>query len=68
LFHRRCFMSLSPNAISPPAQISRQSTTQTYLAFPLILMCVALILILVSAVFSPVTLATVGAEGFLLGP
>lgn len=61
-------MSLSPDAISRPAQVSRRSTTQAYFAFPLILACVALVLILISAVFSPVTFETAGAESFLVGP
>jgi hypothetical protein len=61
-------MSLSPDIISRAAQVSKQTTTQTYIAFPLILACVALLLILISAAFSPVTLETSGMESFLVGP
>jgi hypothetical protein len=36
--------------------------------FPLILVCVALALILIFAIFSPVNLETPGIESFLVGP
>jgi hypothetical protein len=58
-------MSLSPDTIARRAQVSR--TDETF-AFPLILLCVALVLILISAVFSRVTLGTTGTESFLIGP
>jgi hypothetical protein len=61
-------MSLSPDAISREVQVSQLNATQASFAFPLILVCVALALVLISAVFSPVTLETPGIEGFLVGP
>jgi hypothetical protein len=51
-------MSLSPEAIPYAASVGQRSIKQTYLAFPLILVSVALVLILISALFSPVTLET----------
>jgi hypothetical protein len=61
-------MSLSPDAISREVQVSQLNATQASFAFPLILVCVALALVLISAVFSPVTLETPGIESFLVGP
>jgi hypothetical protein len=61
-------MSLSPDAISREVQVSQPDATQVSFAFPLILVCVALALILISAVFSPVNLGTPGIESFLVGP
>ena len=58
---------LSPDAISR-VQVGKPDATQSSFAFPLILVCVALALILISAVFSPVTLETPSIEGFLVGP
>jgi hypothetical protein len=59
-------VSISPDAISREAQVSQ--TGQASFAFPLFLVCVALILILISAAFSPVTVETPGIESFLVGP
>jgi hypothetical protein len=42
--------------------------TQESFVFPVVLGCIALALILISAVFSPVTLETPGIESFLVGP
>ena len=61
-------MSLSPDAISREVQLRHLDAAQASFAFPLILVCVALALILISAVFSPVNLETPGIESFLVGP
>jgi hypothetical protein len=59
-------MSLSPDAISREVRVSQPDGTS--FAFPLILVCIALALILISAVFSPITLETAGIESFLVSP
>jgi hypothetical protein len=61
-------MSLSPDAISREVRVSQPDGTRASFVFPLILVCIALALILISAVFSPVTLETAGIESFLVGP
>jgi hypothetical protein len=61
-------MSLSPDTTSSVGQARRRDATQTTFVFPMILFCVALALILISAVFSPITLETPGIESFLVGP
>ena len=61
-------MSLSPDAMSRKVGISQPDGRQARSVFPLILVCIALALILISAVFSPVTLETAGSESFLVGP
>jgi hypothetical protein len=61
-------MSLSPDAISRVERVSQPNGTQASFVFPLILVCIALALILISAVFSSVTLETAGIESFPVGP
>ncbi len=57
-------MSLSPDAISRHVQVSQPNAALTRLAFPLILVSVALALFLIFAVFSPAP----GIDSFLVGP
>ena len=59
-------MSLSEKAAANSLAHSHQRPAG--LAFPLVLVCVALALVLVSAVYSPVTLDPPGVESFLVGP
>jgi hypothetical protein len=61
-------MSLSEKAASNGIALPRSRHAPTNFAFPLMLVCFALALILVSAVFSPVTLQAPGNESFLIGP
>ncbi len=61
-------MSLSQKATWHHAEIERTDHMQGGFAFPLVLVFIALALILLSAVFSPVTLDTAGADYFLVGP
>ena len=61
-------MSLSEKAASNGISFAHSHHASSGFAFPLVLVCVALALILVSAVFSPVTLDAPGAESFLVGP
>ncbi len=58
-------MSLSPDVISRKVQVSQPNAALTSFALPLILVCVALALFLISAVFSP---AAPGIDSFLVGP
>jgi len=57
-------MSLSPEAIARELRLNRPAATQANFTFPLILLCIALALIVISSVFSPVTLETPGIEKF----
>lgn len=57
-------MSLSPDAISRKVQVSQPNAALASFAFPLILVCVALALILTYAVFYPAP----GIDSFLVGP
>ena len=61
-------MSPSQKTAWQPAGIERTDHKQDGLAFPLILVSIALALILLSAVFSPVTFDTAGADYLLMGP
>jgi hypothetical protein len=62
-------MSLSEKAISHQISLARSERPPMAIAFPLALVCVALVLILVSAIFSPIGLDAPGAaESFLVGP
>lgn len=61
-------MSVSPYAISRELRVSQPDATQESVVIPVVLGCIALALILISAVFSPVTLEMPGIESFLLGP
>jgi hypothetical protein len=61
-------MSLSPNVISSVPRVSQPYATQESFVFPVVLVCIALALILISAVFSPVTLETPGIESLMVGP
>jgi hypothetical protein len=61
-------MSLSSNAVSHKVPVGQSERTHAGFVFPLILVCVALALILISAVFSPVNLETAGTENFPVGP
>jgi hypothetical protein len=60
-------MSLSPEAIARESRVNRRAATQPNFTFPLILLCLALALIVISSVFRPVSLETPGMESFL-GP
>ena len=60
-------MSLSPEAIARELRANRPAATQANFTFPLLLLCVALALIVISSVLSPATLDTTGIESFL-GP
>jgi hypothetical protein len=61
-------MSLSEKAAANKISLARSRQTPVGLAFPLVLVCFALALILASAIFSPAALDPPGAESFLIGP
>jgi hypothetical protein len=61
-------MSLSEKAAANKISLARSHQTPVGFAFPLLLVCIALALILASATFSPVALDPPGAESFLIGP
>jgi hypothetical protein len=60
-------MSLSDKAAHGISLVRLHQPSSGF-AFPLVLVCVALALIIVSAVFFPVTLEAPGAESVLVGP
>jgi hypothetical protein len=62
-------MSISEKAVSSGISLAHSQRSSAGYAFPLVLVCVALVLILVSAIISPVGLDAPGAaESFLVGP
>lgn len=61
-------MSLSEKAAANDVSLARSNHPSASFAFPLVLVCIALALILASAVFSPITLEAPGAESLLIGP
>ncbi len=62
-------MSLSEKAVSNDIAVVRsQRVPSGRVAVPLVLVCIALVLIILSAIFSPATLDMAGAESFLVGP
>jgi hypothetical protein len=60
-------MSLSPEVMARELRVNRPAATQANFTFPLVLLCVALVLIVISSVFGPVPVETTGIES-LLGP
>jgi hypothetical protein len=61
-------MSLSEKAASNDISLARSHHAPARFAFPLVLVCVALALILVSVIFPPVAVDAPSAESFLVGP
>jgi hypothetical protein len=61
-------MSLSEKAAANKISLARSHQATVGVVFPLLLVCVALAIILASAISYPVALDPPGAESLLIGP
>jgi hypothetical protein len=61
-------MLVSPKPISRDLQRTQSKSPSSAIVFPLVLICLALALILISAFLIPPSLQTPGIESFMVGP